>query len=170
MLKFTIPAATYRSIDTAIRALQNLRDGLSNRSLPLSRIKTYMVGAWNTNFTSGGGMYGDWDELEQDWTVLDRIDLGYSGETPILVRDGTLRDHFSGQANDGEVSIDALQWNFFSVPGAWLMTHHFGMPNPLPDRDPIPPRPIFGINDEQEEHMVDVMEEWVDRIIARYYS
>jgi hypothetical protein len=170
MFKINIPVATWRALDRLYVRTVTFRAALLNRSVPLRRIKEYMVGEWQTNFDNQGGMYGAWDALEEDWTVIDRITGGYGGDSPILEREGTLRGHFLGQADAGDVGTQALQWNFFSADGAWLMTHQFGMPNPLPDRDPIPPRPMFGINPNQEEHMVDITEEWVSQIVAQYYS
>lgn len=170
MFKITIPQSTWNAINRLYLKTILFQAALLNRSVPLRKIKEYMVGEWKTNFDDEGGMYGEWEELEPDWTVLDRIKEGYDGEHPILERAGTMRGTFLGQAGAGTIDTQTLQWNFFSEPGAWVLTHHFGMPNPLPNRDPIPSRPLFGINPDQEETMVDITEEWVDRIIAQYYS
>lgn len=168
MLKIEIGPTTKRDIEKLKKALQTLYDRLLNRSEPLRKIKRRQISRWARNFDSQGRIYGQWPALSPTWTIPERGRLGF-GPGPILVREGKLRSHFVRSNEDGEVTNQAIQWNFRNKPDAYIVTHHLGMPNPIPGRRRIPPRPLWDLDPEDEDAAQKIMDEWVDRIIKRYF-
>lgn len=152
---------------------QRAKEALSNRSKPLADIKKKQIARWAQNFTGQGSLYGGWAGLSNDWTIPERVAEGF-GSGPILVRQGTLLAHFVEQNEAGEISNDAINWEFSNkgssrgYAGA-TVSMQTGYPNPLPGRAGIPARILWDLNATDEENGRKILEKWVDRIIAKYF-
>lgn len=156
-----------RGLEQTARKLQRVQQELQDRSKPHKDIRTRMVWRWSVNFDSEGGMYGDWPPLSY-WTERDRERHGYPPKGPKLKRTGALRSGFIRQAKDGVVTRDATRWNFQRQP-IYLYIQHFGGLTRGRYKARIPSRPIWGLNETDERMARDLMEEYVDSVIAKHF-
>ena len=168
MIEITL-GKTLQTIENLRRSAQAFLHAMQDRREVLEKIKRRQISRWARNFDTQGSIYGPWPALSPSWTIPERRSEGY-GAGPKLIRDGYLRAHFVRSNNEGQVTNQAVQWNFQNKYDAWIVTHHEGMPNPLPNRKPIPARPLWDLDPEDEDAMVKIMDDWVDDIVKRYFS
>jgi phage gpG-like protein len=171
MFSVKVSSQTLRDFERLSKDTKAATVALNDNSRVMQQVKQYMVDRWATNFSSEGQIYGKWKGLA-GWTLQDRAKKGY-GSSPILVRTGALFSHFIRENEAGEVSNDAVYWQMKNKgsrgqPGGWTVRHHEGYDNPLPNRGRIPARVLWDINDEDEERIEEITEDYVDIIIRRY--
>jgi phage gpG-like protein len=169
MLKVTVAPTSLRAVDNLEKATRTLKERMRDRSEPLRKVKQKQITRWARNFDSEGRIYGKWPALSPTWTIPDRLDAGH-GAGPILVREGALRTHFVNSNEAGQVNNQAIHWDHRNQPGAYIVSHHTGFPNPIPNRRPIPARPLWDLDPEDEESARKIMEDWIDRIIGQYFK
>ena len=160
-------------VRNAERAEAKLRD----RREPLQRIKKRQVQRWQNNFFTQGGEYGSkWAPLSP-FTVGRRI----GGADIPLVETGGLLTHFTRLNAAGEVSNEAVTWNMSNAGGfggaAHILEQHFGIsPNrgkplgPNVQMGDVPSRPLWDLDDKDEEQTGDLLYEWVGRIVNQYFG
>jgi phage gpG-like protein len=168
MLKIELGKKVIQEANRLLKEVTTIKDRLHDRSEPLRKVKRKQVTRWARNFDSEGRIYGAWPALSPTWTIPARLEAGH-GAGPILVREGALRTHFVNSNEKGEVDNQAIHWDFRNQAGAYIVSHHTGYPNPIPNRRPIPARPLWDLDPEDEDSARKVMDEWVDRILARYF-
>ena len=126
------------------------------------------------NFTTQGSIYGQWEPLRES-TIARRIPG--SGVTP-LVETGGLIAHFTNMNEQGQVTNEAVTWNFqnrggFSGGAQHIMEQHFGI-NPNKGLGgklgPVPARVLWDLNDDDREAAEDIMFDWVNRVVDRYFG
>lgn len=114
---------------------------------------------FNLQFTSEGGVFGEWDALAAS-TVRDRERKGYGGEGPIEVRTGELKAAVTQRGAPG---------NVFEVNG---MTATFGVEMPLAEWQHygtsrgIPPRPLVGLSQYRKSAIINEIDDWIKTQIA----
>ena len=155
-------------------AIEKVRNALENREAAMQEIKKHMTDRWKVNFTSEGEIYGKWKGLSTTWTIPDRMDKGY-GSGPILVRTGRLFQSFVTANDAGEVTNQAITWNFMNTGNrggetgeGWFVAQHLGYPNPRTGHQPIPPRVLWDINEDDENAIQEIMDNYVNSIIQKY--
>jgi hypothetical protein len=173
MLRVRVQAGTIRQLENLKRSANAFKRQIEDRENPLKKIKRRQIMRWAQNFSSEGGIYGDWPALSDTWTIPEREDQGY-GAGPKLFRVGTLFTHFTDQNEDGTVDNQAVQWNFSNMGGprgfaGSTVSHHTGYPNPIPGRAAIPSRILWDLDPDDDEAAHDIMEDWIDRVVARYF-
>ncbi len=140
---------------------------LRNRTEPLRKVKTRQIQRWALNFDSQGAIYGPWPALRPRWVGVGN----YVSEGPMLVRDGALQSWFNKSNKKGVVSNQAVTWNFVGTgnkDGSYAVFHDLGSRN-VPARTYNPSRRLWDLNDEDEEAIADIMDDWADRILSAYF-
>ena len=168
MLKVTF-GNTLRDVENLRRSALAFLHQLERREDVLRKIKERQIARWARNFDQQGKIYGPWPALSPRWTIPERRAQGY-GAGPKLIREGYLRTHFVRSNQEGVVDNQAVQWNFRNKFDAWIVTHHEGMPNPLPNRAPIPARPLWDLDPTDEDAIANILDDWVDDVIVRYFK
>ena len=159
MLRVTID--DQGTIKKTIAATRALKTQFRDRSAPLKRMRTYHKTRWIANINSEGGTYGAFAPLAPE-TVRKRRGSAH----PILRWDGKLLRWVGTAAQAGEVSRETLTWDFSwsgGRDGSYAVLHSEGYEH-------TPARVVFDTNGDDEEHDVELIEEWVDRLLAKYYS
>lgn len=169
---------TYQDLAKEKRRIQRMQNELSNRQPLLRKMHDKQYKKWEANFVAEGGSYNIWSPLAE-FTNNDRESQGYAREHPMLVRSGGLISYFLERADSPKYKANSMEWSFQTgVDGTWMFTHQFGMRNPIAGRNDIPARKMvysarknsLGLSPDEQDEMVDLTDEWVDRIVARYYS
>lgn len=148
-----------KGIETMIARFASLLNDLEDRTEPHTTIKDKQNERWIDNFNSQGGHYISWPALSDSW-MAKRDSTG-----PILQPNGGLFGNVQAQQSAAEVGRDATSWNFDDQPPHFPMTHHLGKPTSFK----IPARPIWLVDNEDDVRSRDIMEEYVDAVIARYF-
>ena len=170
MIEITVSPKTLSDIRTLITKLRTLKRRMNNRTQLMTEAKRNQTRVWLRNFDGEGGRYGDWPALS-DAALEDRADRGYP-PGPILRRSGKLRGIVSRQSYAGQVTRDAVHWDFVneggdSGDGGYPLTHHFGMSS---GRWNVPARPIWGLNEKDARNLERTAKRWLDAILAEVFG
>ena len=174
LIDVTISANSIKGLKADQLALMKIKNALENREAVMQQIKGHMIERWATNLTSEGAIYGKWKSLSNTWTIPDRLDKGF-GAGPILVRSGRLFTSFMNANKAGEITNQAVTWNFTNTGGhgsetgeGWFVAHHLGYPNPLPNHGPIPPRILWDVNADDEAAIQEILDNYVTEVVNKY--
>jgi hypothetical protein len=173
MIKITFAPGTLRDIENLMRSARGFDRQIRDRSEVLKKVKRRQVSRWNQNFSSEGAIYGPWPALSPNWTVPEREALGVGGTGPMLVRHGNV-GIMSWVHHANEMTKDtnqAIQWNFEwsgGRDGSLAVVHQEGATTGLGTR--LPPRKIWDLNPEDRTAIENLVEEWVDKIIEKYFG
>lgn len=167
MIGLKIDGRSIQQIGRLVNKLRRFHDEMEHRKPAHRRIRDRIASRWAMNFDSQGSLYGGWEPTHQ--ATIDH----HGAPVKTLLRTGTLRSGFIAQAKAGQVTDNATVWNFGRNP-VYIFTQHFGDPNNTAYArafrfGPIPSRPLWGINAEDEQIAQDEMEQYIDRVIARYF-
>jgi hypothetical protein len=139
---------------------------LEQRQPAMEQIKHEQIIRWITNFSTEGGEYGGWAGLSE-MTIRER---GNSG--PILQRSGGLFQDVIAQSDEGRVSPALIDWVFRNRGSGrgdpFPVSHQTGYTSPLTG-GPVPARVIWDLDGEDEQRAFEIMEDYVDRIIATHF-
>jgi hypothetical protein len=161
---------TTKGLNEALRAARATKDKLEHRQEPLEKVKRQQILRWAQNFDSQGSIYGGWPALSERWIVPSRPRQAAPSNGPIFMRTGVMRAHFVQVNESGQVDDKGIFWDVRDGPDGWLATHQEGMDNPLPNRNPIPSRTLYDLDATDEDNASRILEEYVDQIVARYWS
>lgn len=140
---------------------------LRNRAKPLREVKERQINRWAVNFDSQGAIYGPWPALRPRWAGTNET----VSDGPMLVRSGRLQSWFHKSNKKGVVSNQAVTWNFAATgnkDGSYAVFHDLGSRN-VPANSYNPSRRLWDLNDEDEEAIADIMDDWADRILSAYF-
>lgn len=145
--------------DSPAARIREIRNELANRRQVMERAKIYMISRWNLNMISMGGVYGGW-KPNSSWKEGSRQTM--IGNT------GALISYFNTANAAGKVSQGSVNWTFRDDSSQFSVTHsEFGKsPNPLAGHEPIPVRPIWGMNAQDHKHIVRLIDVWVQEKVV----
>ena len=134
--------------------VRKIIDDLQDRREVMQQTKRYMIQRWNENFVSKGSIYGPWPG-NSDWKEPGPT---LSGNT------GALIGYFFAANEAGEVSDSSVEWTFSNSGSQYSVTHSESgiSPNPLKGHAPIPRRIMWDMNGTDRQHIVRLVETWID--------
>lgn len=159
------------TLDQLIADMIEMRSKLEDRKKPLYAIKKYQLRRWAKNFDQEGKIYGAWRPLRL-YTQIDRAFQGYAPAHPILQREGTLLSWVTQKNKEGKFAADAITWEFHAngaKDGSYAVFHDTGYFN-RPFNTYVPPRVIWDVNAEDEDANEKRMANYVDSVLAQYFS
>ncbi len=151
--------ATAKEID---RILAGLRRMVTPGQAEIQPIRDAIHLAFAENFDREGSGSGLWAALAER-TVLERLELGYPGDHPILIRSGEYADTWINQDAPGhgsEIEAEAATWRIAegsNDPRAPAL--EFGGPR-------LPARPVADLSDWQIEAIAADVEQVLDRLMG----
>ena len=180
MIRFIYDRNDMNRIRQSARRLGRTIEKLEDRSDIMEKMKKRQVRRWETNFNTQGSIYGRWAPLSQ-FTISRRTIA--RGITPLRDRN-TLYPHFTAMNEAGEVSNDAVNWNFRnkgrdgSFGGAQnILTQHFGLRDnrgrplgPNVPMGPVPARTLWDFNEKDEDAGEKMLDQWVTRILNQFFG
>lgn len=171
MFTFEVSPSTFKDIRAVQRSARSAKTALSDRRIPLEKIKRKQLRRWDENFNNQGTLYGKWAALEPT-TLTDRRNRGY-GDGPILVRSGALSNWVTTRNRAGTVAAQSLRWSFTGrsggAGGASAPFHSSGFYNVAAGRY-VAPRVIWDLNQEDQDNAQRELDKYVDTIIKKYFS
>jgi phage gpG-like protein len=155
------------NLKPVIDAVQKARVALDERQPLMQRIKDRQIRRWATNFNSQGALYGAWPALSP-FTLARRAREGSGSK--MLVRTGRLVSWVTANNRAGVVDNQSVHWNFrFSgKDGSYAVFHNDGYYSVL-YKAPVPARLIWDLNEQDENEIAELTEDYVDAVIARYF-
>lgn len=165
MIKIEFAPGTLREMENLMRSTRAFETKVQDRSEVLKKAKRRQIQRWQQNFSSEGGIYGTWPALSPR-TVANRISLGFKGPGPKLVRTGRLMSWVKDANKNTKDSNQAIQWNFAwsgGRDGSVAALHSEGYQN-------VPQRLIWDLNAQDRKDLEVMVDEWVDKIIAKYFG
>lgn len=166
MIKLIYSAKTFQSLGRLVKKLQRTQHALERRSKAHKAIMQRQITRWDKNFGAEGAEYGSqWAALSEDWTVEER-----GSSSPILVRSGDLHRSFVGQNAAGVVTDDAVKWSFHNAYPPYPLSHHTGYPNPISNRADIPARPLWQLDNKDEEAAREELDKFIKMQIKQNFG
>lgn len=165
MIKISFAPGTLRDIENLIRSTRAFDTKVKDRSDVLKKAKRRQISRWQANFSSEGGIYGAWPALASS-TVANRVSQGFGGTGPMLVRTGRLMSWVEAANQNTKDSNQAIQWNFAwsgGRDGSVAALHSQGYSN-------VPSRLIWDLNADDRKDLENMVDDWVDKIIAKYFG
>lgn len=152
--------SVFGQLQRLIASLQQADSSLEDRETPHERIRDYQKNEWVVNFDSEGSILsGGWQELSDRWAEQ------RGSYHPILKISGDMRSNVIDQIERADIGTDATNWNFVNEPPNYPVTHHLAVPSAFNN----PARPIWVVNGTHEARWGEIMEEYVDEVIARFF-
>lgn len=166
MFTLAVDRQSIRALDKLSSDTAKFRDDLADRSRPLKKVKRRQIARWQKHFRSEGGEYGRWKPLAPA-TVANR---GGSAH-PILIQSGRMLGWVNTQNNAGIVSAQSVHWDFSGdgSDGSYAVFHQTGSVN-VPWRTTNPARKIWELDEQDESTAEEILQEYVDGIVRKYYS
>lgn len=141
--------------------VREIRKELSNRRQVMQRSKNYMIQRWNLNMISMGGIYGGGWKPNSSWKE--------GSSQAMMGNTGALISYFNTANAAGRVTQGSVAWTFQDDSSQFSVTHsEFGKkPNPLgKSHAPIPRRQIWGLNAQDEKHIVRLIDVWIQEKVV----
>jgi hypothetical protein len=175
MIRFDWDEDFPRQMKTLSRSVDRMGAALLDRTTPLQKIKKRQAQQWKVNFDRNGALYTKWAPLAL-YTKQHRI--RGTGTKPLL-ETGALLAHFKFLNENGEVTNDAINWNFYNSKGfqgggaQHILDQHEGIsPNKggLGLFRDVPARPLWEFNADDREAAEEILFDWVNVIMDRYFG
>lgn len=157
---------TLRADDATVKQIDRILAGLRRMVTPgeaeIQPIRDAIHVAFAENFDREGSAAGTWAALAER-TVLERLELGYPGDHPILIRSGEYADTWINQEAPGhgsEIEAEAATWRIAEGSDDHRAPAlEFGGPR-------LPARPVADLSDWQVEAIAADVEKVLDRLMG----
>lgn len=163
MIRLYIDPSTFSELQRLIAQFARVETELRDRRQAHEEMKDYQTQRWTDNYSGEGSIYGGWAALASS-TLADRKRLGF-GPGPILMRAGGTFSSFGSQNEAGRVGADYTDWVFRNQPPNYPVTFDQGISSSAVPNQPV--RKLWDINGEDEARLVEIMDDYVDSVLAQ---